>query len=365
MNLKYLNILLIEDNPGDALVIKEYLIEAGFSYNSFILAKNLSQGLDELKKNKVDLILLDLGLPDCNNEETISKIMDFTKKIPIIILSGNDDEQVAIDAVNNGVQDYLIKGKFDSYSISRSIKYSFLRFEHELKLNELNDYKSKLFRIISHDLKGPMSAMYTFIDMILEDLEVMSKDALKDDLLSLEDISKSLLYLVENLFDWARLQMGAVKANPENLNIYNLINENVNICRLQAENKNITVSNYTEMDLCAYADVEMIRTVIRNLIFNAIKFTPNNGFIEIGAQKNNGFIQVNINDTGIGIADENIATLFDNNNKCLRQGTNNEKGSGFGLLLCKEFIEQNNGKIWLTSKINEGSTFFFTIPASK
>ena len=357
-----INILIIEDNPGDAFLVKQYLIDSKFKEELISIAGTLTKGIEIIESREINLILLDLGLPDYCNEETIKIINDFTKKIPVIVLSGNDDENLAVKAVNYGIQDYLIKGKFDAHSLSRAIKYSLLRSEQELKLYELNNFKNKLFRLVSHDLKGPMGALNSYIEIILEDFEESSKESLKESIVNIEDISKSLLHLIENLFNWARMQMGSIEVKPEKINVHDLVEENIKICQLQLQKKNIRIINKTEENLTAYADLEMIKTVIRNLMFNSIKFTENNGLIEIGGTVKNGNIQIDLSDNGIGIEENHLATIFEGNGNYVRQGTNREKGSGFGLSLCKDFIEHNNGKIWVTSKIYEGSTFHFSLP---
>lgn len=357
-----INILIIEDNPGDAFLVKQFLIDSKFKEELISIAGTLTKGIEIIESKEINLILLDLGLPDYCNEETIKIINDFTKKIPVIVLSGNDDENLAVKAVNHGIQDYLIKGKFDAHSLSRAIKYSLLRSEHELRLYELNNFKNKLFRLVSHDLKGPMGALNSYIEIILEDFEESSKESLKESIVNIEDISKSLLHLIENLFNWARMQMGSIEVKPEKINVHDLVEENIKICQLQLQKKNIQIINKTEENLTAYADLEMIKTVIRNLMFNSIKFTENNGLIEIGGTVKNGNIQIDLSDNGIGIEENHLATIFEGNGNYVRQGTNREKGSGFGLSLCKDFIEHNNGKIWVTSKIYEGSTFHFSLP---
>lgn len=356
------NILIIEGNQDDALFVNELLLESGFKPPNIFIENTLKNGLKKLECENINLILLDLGFQDSDSENTIGLIQRQTTEIPIIILAESDNQKTVTEFVKQGVQDSLIKGKFDSCMLLHSIQYALLRFEHKKKIRELSDFKSKLFRIVSHDLKGPMGALYSYIEMMLEDIDQSSKQRLREDLTSLEEISKSLLNLIENLFNWARIQIGSIEINPEIIELKEIVRENIRICKLQIENKNITIINNVPNKLRAYADLEMTKTVIRNLLFNAIKFTNNNGVIGIDGKLNGNISELIVSDNGIGIDDNNIREIFNKCNNFSTNGTNHEKGSGLGLTLCKEFIELNNGNIWVNSKVGEGSSFSFSLP---
>ncbi len=357
-------VMIIESNQCDALLVNELLIEAGYKSQNIFIENSLQCGLKKLVSEKINLILLDLELPDSDPEYTIRTIQNQTTEIPIIILSETIDKKSATEFVKKGVQDSLIKGKFDSSLLGHAIEFALLRFEHKQKIRELSDFKSKLFRIVSHDLKGPMGALYSYIEMMLEDVEQSSKLSLKDDLTSLEEISKSLLNLIENLFNWARIQIGSMEINPEIIDLKDIVNENIRICKLQISNKNIIIINNVPNQLRAYADLEMTKTVIRNLLSNAIKFTNNNGIIGIDGKVYGNTSELIVSDNGIGIEDKNIDQIFKKCNNFSTEGTNHEKGSGLGLTLCKEFIELNNGNLWVNSKLGEGSTFTFSLPSA-
>jgi len=173
-----------------------------------------------------------------------------------------------------------------------------------------------------------------------------------------------MLYrLLENLLQWSKIQRGLLEFHPELINITQVINMNISIAKEHSEQKDISIVNCINEELEIYADLQMIDTVVRNLISNAIKFSYRGGIIEIGnlyTYEDNTCIY--IKDSGMGMDDTLLNNLFKLDKKVSRLGTENELSSGLGLILCKEFIEKHNGKIWAESKINEGSTFFFTLP---
>ncbi len=168
--------------------------------------------------------------------------------------------------------------------------------------------------------------------------------------------------LILNLLQWARSQTGRIEYNPENNDLKFEIDENISLLIESAEAKNLNLYSEIEENTFVYGDKNMIKTVIRNLISNAIKFTHNGGEIKISSKNKNDFIEVAVIDTGIGISKENITKLFRIDAQYTTYGTAEEKGSGLGLILCREFIEKNGGKIWIESELEKGSAFKFTLP---
>ncbi|MGQ9819705.1 MAG: ATP-binding protein [Candidatus Kapaibacteriales bacterium] len=232
----------------------------------------------------------------------------------------------------------------------------------EQQLREVNATKDKFFSIIAHDLKNPIGAFKNVLELLYESYNDFTKEELIEFIEPLNDSAKQLFNLLENLLLWSRAQTGRIEKNPETFNLYELIKQNINLLKLQAENKNITLTNEVNDQIEVFADMNMITTVIRNLINNAIKFTPNGGRITITAMTQNDFATVCITDTGIGMSIEDQQKLFRLDTHHTNLGTNKEKGTGLGLIICKEFVEANGGRIWVESKEGEGSRFCFTIP---
>jgi signal transduction histidine kinase len=175
--------------------------------------------------------------------------------------------------------------------------------------------------------------------------------------------TNNIFRLLQNLLEWSGAQTGRLKLSPENIEFQQVLDNSLSVLRALAEQKNILIKTEFCPDLNVYADPLMIETVLRNLINNAIKFTPEGGSIEITARKNDGQVFVSVSDSGIGISDEDVQNLFRIDSKVKRKGTNNEDGSGLGLILCKEFVEKNNGSIWAKSTPGQGSSFIFSIPS--
>jgi two-component system sensor histidine kinase/response regulator len=227
-----------------------------------------------------------------------------------------------------------------------------------------NETKDKFFSIIAHDLRGPIGSLVNMFEL-LEDETLFTEKERKEAEIAMKKSTKSTYDLLENLLRWSRLQNGTIEFNPENINCFDLVEQCFNLLKNLSKNKKISLVNNIKNDLYAYADKEMITTVIRNLISNAIKFTNENGTIEVNADKKDYFIFISVKDNGVGISNKNIDKLFTISEKITSTGTSGEQGTGLGLVLCKEFIEKNNGKIWVQSEINNGSTFTFTIPVKK
>ena len=233
----------------------------------------------------------------------------------------------------------------------------------EAKLKEANYTKDKLFSIIAHDLKGPIGNFQPILELLTnaDDLEEADRNALMDGLLQ---GSKTAFSLLENLLSWARSQSDGIKLSPKQFIIGEIINKNVDLLSSTANQKAIRIEVKMDDKLTAFADIDSINLVIRNLLSNAIKFTPNQGTITISANDIGRNIEVSIKDNGIGIKKEVIVKLFNLNSGIISSGTNQEKGSGLGLVLCKDFVEKNGGEIRVESTLGVGSKFIFTVPKS-
>ncbi len=237
--------------------------------------------------------------------------------------------------------------------------------ESERNLKELNATKDKFFSIISHDLKNPFASLFSMSELLVQNFSSSSE---KEKLFMVRKNYESvkLIYeLLENLLTWTQSQRGKIEFTPVEFNISKIIEINSNLHRIQAEKKGVKLISQIADEILAFGDREMINTVVRNLINNAIKFTPGGKNIEIGVNKNDHFVEVFVKDEGIGISRENVEKLFRIDKKVKSIGTNGEKGTGLGLILCKEFIEKNSGKIKVESEVDKGSIFSFTIPSGK
>jgi len=230
------------------------------------------------------------------------------------------------------------------------------------ELYELNASKDKFFSIIAHDLKNPFNTIIGFSEMLNE--EIKSGDSARiEEYSGMINISAvQTLRLLENLLEWAKSQTGKLLFNPVPINLSGLFNEEFSMLNDMAKGKNIELKSSFPADLTVLADKNMLKTILRNLISNSIKFTHRNGKVEVKAIIDNKQVEISVSDSGIGMTKETTAKLFRIDANLSTQGTENEKGTGLGLILCKEFVEKNGGKIWVESESGKGSTFKFILP---
>ncbi len=241
----------------------------------------------------------------------------------------------------------------------------FLKRRSNSKLQELNATKDKLFSIIGHDLKGPLNSLTSFSYLLLHHIDSISKDEIKMLSLDIDKSLKNLFNLLENLLEWSRSQTGSIDFKAEEFDLAVVLKENEELLKGQAQDKKITIINNNKISLPVKVHQHSINTIVRNLMSNAIKFTNDGGTITLATEeKGNQFI-ISVTDTGVGMSPEAIQKLFLLGAKHSTLGTAKEKGTGLGLLLCKEFAEKNGGTIHVESKEGAGSKFYFTVPAKK
>jgi len=234
--------------------------------------------------------------------------------------------------------------------------------QSEKNLMELNATKDKFFSIISHDLRNPFSSLLSISDLMVESFDDTEREDHKAGFTKINESVKHLLDLLENLLTWSRSQRGRIKYDPVRFNLSTLVQENINLHKLLAEKKGIMLLSPEVNEVYAYGDRDMINSVIRNLVTNAVKFTEKDKKVEIHVKPGEKDIEVSIVDEGIGITSEQLGKLFRIDEKFKSTGTAGEKGTGLGLIICKEFVEKNGGEISVQSAPGKGSVFSFTVP---
>jgi two-component system sensor histidine kinase VicK len=236
--------------------------------------------------------------------------------------------------------------------------------EIENKLIELNTTKDKFFSIIAHDLRNPFVALMGLSELILNNYNNISEDERRKKLEMIHESAQHTYQLLENLLTWALSQSGGIAFKPSKVLLNEVIKNSIQVLNAAASNKSIKLINNVGRAQYVYADSYMLETILRSLVSNAIKFTPKNGLITVDADdvKTGDFIEIYVKDTGIGIPAEMLDGLFQIDQDKIRRGTENEKGTGLGLILCKEFIEKHGGQIWVESNTDIGCKFCFTVP---
>ena len=234
--------------------------------------------------------------------------------------------------------------------------------ESEARLRELNATKDKFFSIIAHDIKSPFNSIKGGSQLLLREFDSIGKDEILDIITQIHISSGNSLKLLDNLLQWAESQTGRIAAAAERIDLTNLLPETIEWMRSAAEEKNISIQAAVQPGSVALADNYMLRTILRNLINNAIKFTFGKGKVEIKAQPQANEILISVIDNGTGFRPVDLENVFRVDHKMMMLGTANEKGSGLGLILCKEFVEKQGGKIWIESEFGKGSSIYFTLP---
>lgn len=232
------------------------------------------------------------------------------------------------------------------------------------ELQEANRTKDKFFSIVAHDLKNPFNSMLVLSKLLIDDYDTFTDSERLQFISQINSSAENTYSLLQNLLDWANTQSGKSNIVREDINLYTLSQEAITLLTPLAKNKKVILRSEVPAEIKAYADKNMISTVLLNLVSNAVKFTPQTGHVEVTAYENNNHVEVEITDSGVGIAPENIKKLFKPDEKFHTEGTDKEKGTGLGLILCKEFIEKNEGKIWVKSNLGTGSSFYFSLPKS-
>ncbi len=235
---------------------------------------------------------------------------------------------------------------------------------NNIKLQELNIKKDKFFSIIAHDLRGPIGALSQLGQVLLENHDEIPLKERETIISSITDSSKNTFNLLENLLQWSRSESGRLTSKPICININEIIDNNVNILKESITKKGISIKKELFEYSKAFADYNMISTVIRNILSNAIKFVHENGNIIITSEmyEKENKVKISISDDGVGMEQHILNKLFAIDSDYSTKGTNNESGTGLGLKLCKEFVSNNNGEIIVLSKVNEGSTFTIILP---
>jgi signal transduction histidine kinase len=247
----------------------------------------------------------------------------------------------------------------------RRIRINRLLMDHQaeikkrsVELEQLNQVKDKFFSIISHDLRSPMNALAGILD--LAERKQLDAEEFKQITKELRVQFNHTKTLINNLLDWTLLQMDKLRIHEDKVNLYNMVDENFKLFAA-TQTKDLEMKNLITPGTFAKADTNMVNLVFRNLILNAIKFTEVGGLITVAAKEKGGFIEIAVSDNGVGITPEVQKILFEKTSGYSTRGTANEKGTGLGLILCKEFVERNGGEIWIESEVGKGSTFFFTL----
>ena len=280
----------------------------------------------------------------------------------------NDDEFYAlftiedVTSLTKRIKDYKSMRDQALEEIERRKKIENKLRRSETELKELNATKDKFFSIMAHDLKNPIGSFLNLSEVLSTMFDDFSLEEMKDYIEEMYKSSQHLFKLLENLLMWSRAQTGRMDINLEDFDINFIVESNISLMKLNADNKKIELKNDVPKGTMVHADENMVNTIIRNLMSNALKFTHSGGRIVTEANDEGDIIKVSVSDNGVGMGEDTAEKLFRIDSHHTTKGTSDEKGTGLGLILCKEFVNQQGGEIWVNSKEGEGSTFYFTLP---
>jgi K+-sensing histidine kinase KdpD len=367
MSNKAVRVLLIEDNPGDTRLIREMLAEAKGSPFNLECADRLATGLACLAKGRIDVVLLDLGLPDSQGLSTLAKVQAVALIMPVVVLTILDDEALAVEVVQKGAQDYLVKGQVDSNLLVRSIRYAIERKRAEEKarqletLKELEQVRSQLLANVSHELRTPLTTIKGYSTMLLDYDRRLGRDEKQEYLSAIDKATDRMAELVDHLLDITRLEAGLLKLDKVPTNITALFQTTIAEARLRTPGHKI-VLNLPKTALRLNGDGRRIRQVVDNLIDNATKYSKAGSTVTIEARSQDSELVISVADQGIGIPRENSGKVFDRMFNLEHKLAQESGGLGLGLSLCKALVEAHGGRIWVESKLGRGSVFYFALP---
>jgi signal transduction histidine kinase len=363
------HVLLIEDNPGDADLIRLRLVESKSPVDVSCVDR-LADGLASLDRDPPSLVLLDLNLPDSHGAETFRKVLARAPDVPVVILSGQDDESLAVKALHQGVQDYLVKGTITSSALDRAMRYAVERQallrSLEISRKQQLEFKNKFLSHVSHELRTPLTCIHQFVSILLDGIAGDVTPEQRDHLNTILRSVNQLGAMVRDLLEATRAESGKIRLEPRCLSIADLVHGAAAMMQAIAQEKQIGLEVGVDRSIpFVLGDPDRVFEVLINLIENAIKFTPADGSITVQACRvptDPDYVCISVTDTGCGIKPEARSLIFERLYQDPNSIDGSRKGLGLGLFITKELVELHGGRIWVASEPGNGSTFSFTLP---
>ncbi|MFH0778566.1 MAG: ATP-binding protein [Candidatus Eisenbacteria bacterium] len=392
-----IRLLVVDDDEADVRLVKCALGRAqhreGFVFET---AKTLSECLQALKNRDLNLVLLDLGLPDCNGVETVRRVSRAVPEIPIVVLTGLADEEMGLAAIREGAEDYLVKGSPLEHTLIRTIRYALERKRTQqalarqaealsqsnaeleranVELKELDRMKSDFLSSVSHELRTPLTAIRAYSETLLNCRDVSEEKRQSFTRIVLEQTER-LTLIIEDLLDLSRAEAGKLRLDLQPVDVQEAIEASLDTVLPIAERKGVDIQlEPLREERCVLADKERLVQILVNLLNNAVKFTNSAGVIRLRAVPvssgmcheappgaEHAFLCVTVSDSGIGIPEKELGHVFDKFRQVANGAGGKPCGTGLGLTICKELVEKMAGHIWVESTVGEGSEFHFTLP---
>ena len=364
-------ILIVDDVMSNVLLLKVLLTNEKFAIAT---ASNGRQALEQVEKENPDLVLLDVMMPDMSGFEVAQHLKSNpnTADIPIIFLTALNSTADIVKGFQVGANDFISKPFNKEELIIRVTHQISLVAAKRLVLSKTEELqrtiagRDKLYSVIAHDLRSPMGSIKMVLNMLILNLPSEKIGAEMYELLTMANqTTEDVFSLLDNLLKWTKSQIGKLNVVYQDVDLVEVTDGVIEIFSMVASLKKIRIREMKPEKMMVNADIDMLKTVVRNLLSNAIKFSKENSEVLVKMEEVDGMAVVSVQDYGCGISEEGQKKLLHTDTHFSTFGTNNEEGSGLGLLLCKDFVVKNGGKLWFTSKEGEGSIFSFSIPVKK
>ena len=364
-------ILIVDDVMSNVLLLKVLLTNEKFAIAT---ASNGRQALEQVEKENPDLVLLDVMMPDMSGFEVAQHLKSNpnTADIPIIFLTALNSTADIVKGFQVGANDFISKPFNKEELIIRVTHQISLVAAKRLILSKTGELqrtiagRDKLYSVIAHDLRSPMGSIKMVLNMLILNLPSEKIGAEMYELLTMANqTTEDVFSLLDNLLKWTKSQIGKLNVVYQDVDLVEVTDGVIEIFSMVASLKKIRIREMKPEKMMVNADIDMLKTVVRNLLSNAIKFSKENSEVLVKMEEVDGMAVVSVQDYGCGISEEGQKKLLHTDTHFSTFGTNNEEGSGLGLLLCKDFVVKNGGKLWFTSKEGEGSIFSFSIPVKK
>ena len=364
-------ILIVDDVMSNVLLLKVLLTNEKFAIAT---ASNGRQALEQVDKENPDLILLDVMMPDLSGFEVAQKLKanPKTAEIPIIFLTALNSTADIVKGFQVGANDFISKPFNKEELITRVYHQISLVAANRLILSRTEELRctiagrDKLYSVIAHDLRSPMGSIKMVLNMLILNLPSGKIGEEMYELLTMANqTTEDVFSLLDNLLKWTKSQIGKMNVVYQDIDLVEVVESVIEIFNMVAGLKKINIKVEKPEKILVNGDIDMLKTVARNLLSNAIKFSKEGSEVLVKMEAVEGMAVVSVQDHGCGINEEGQKKLLHTDTHFSTFGTNNEEGSGLGLLLCQDFVTKNGGKLWFTSREGEGSTFSFSIPLKK
>ncbi len=395
-------ILCVDD---EELVLKALKRELGKFFGDKYLIETSDGGEDALslfqglldEENEVPLVISDHIMPDIKGDELLQRIHELSPKTLTIMLTGQADMEAVTNAVNRANLYRYIAKPWEATDLELTIKEAMRRYfqdkalqnqmkllrnmnatleekvkkrttqleAQQIELQQLNASKDKFFSVVADDLRAPFTGLLGLTDFVVKNVEKFTREQIKEQVGSMREATENVYTLLENLLAWSQLQQGKLEYHSQEILLQEITERNTTFFASNAAQKQITVSNQISPEIRVSADRAMLMIIIRNLLSNALKFTNPGGVVALEAVQDEEYVDLKFSDTGVGISKDVLPQLFRIDAKYSTPGTADEEGTGLGLIVCKNLIEQNTGRLRLQSEVKQGTVVTVRLPAAR